>query len=658
VATPGDLTVLSQSNDFADNWWDTCLTQEDFRPVIQDMLMLSTLSGFIVCDTGTGIQSVFKSPMITQWKRVDRWQGVQRITQSADGEAIMLLDTGMTGAKVLVSLDEGETCFVPTPVDPNCVPTVMMTAFAAGTADDIFVGDWNGHIYVTHDGGANWMDVGQVSAKVKSLDVPRFYTLAPHIIAGVDNLAGGQIMLVSKDDGATWSSAGGIWGGGGIGAAGHIEVKFSPMYNGATENLAYAGLSGTALNDMYRCDLSGPSWTRMWLPGTPVPVSNFEVVRESNVGACGSANENVMYVLDAGNANIYATYYPELVSATVPLWRNDMLAGAPVLAQALGGAATWGFGGPTPGATLIPCPFDAIVGASVTLHARDNTPVLGVDAICNFTETTAFLTGPSLYSPANGAIVPSNNTATGEPVEYQWMPVPGATGYQIQTVTDTNNPATVLAAGSGATVGTTEFSIPVGSVVDGQAYFWRIRTTATTGMGAHTGPWSCWMTYTVEAVESHEAIPVSGLTPAAGATGVSTMPSFSWPGIEDAEGYEIEIATDAAFLDVIAAESLGGNVQVYVLGIELDEETSYYWRVRAMGGTGIDAWTTPWAVAVFTTTEPPPPPPPAPTVIVPPDIVIQEGDEVTPAWIWVLIIIGAVLAVVVIVLIIRTRRPA
>jgi hypothetical protein len=437
------------------------------------------------------------------------------------------------------------------------------------------------------------------------------------------------------------------------------------MYNGVNEHLAYAGLSGTGADDMYRCDLSGPTWTRMRLMGNPVPVSNFEVVRESNVSACGSANENIMYVLDSRNANIYSTYYPEWCSATVPLWRFD--AAVPVLWQANGGAAVWGFGGPTPGATRIPCPFNAIVGASVTLHARDVSGVLvpfggAPHVIANLTETNAFLTATDLYSPANGSIVPSNNTATGEPVEYQWNPVPGATTYEVQTVTDTNNPATVLARGSGFIQGFTEFSIPVGSVVDGQAYFWRVRVVASTGgpvgitlAGAHTGPWSCWMTYSVESVESH--IAPTGLTPVSGATGVSTMPAFSWGVIEDATNYEIEIANDAAFLDIIVSETLGAAVQIYVLATELEEETSYAWRVRATGGTGIDAWTTPWASAVFMTAEPPPPPPPAPTVIVPPDIVIQEGDEVTPGWIWALIIIGAVLAVVVIVLIIRTRRP-
>jgi hypothetical protein len=424
------------------------------------------------------------------------------------------------------------------------------------------------------------------------------------------------------------------------------------MYNGSTENFAYAGIFGTASDDMYRCDVSGPTWTRMRLPGNPLPVSNFEVVRESHIGACGSANENVMYVLNAGNANIYATYYPEMVSATVPLWRGD--AAAPVLWQALGGAAVWGFGGPTPGATLIPCPFDALVGSSVTLNVRDNAPVLGNDAIANLTETDAFLTPAGMYSPADGATVPSNNTATGEPVELQWNPVPGATAYDVMTVTDENNPATMLGDGTAFGVATTEFSIPVGTLVDGQAYFWRVRVATTTGGGDHTGPWSCWHSFTVESVEIHVAPTL--LSPASGETGVPASPLFRWSVIEDVVTTDFELATDAAFIDVIDSQTFGAQ-QTYAYPDTLDLESAYHWRVRGHGGTGIDAWTTPWAEGIFFTEGPPPTPIPPATVIVPPDIVIPPDEEVTPGWIWALIIIGAVLAIAVIVLIVRTRRP-
>jgi hypothetical protein len=669
--TPGDLTVLSQSNNFGDNWWDTCLTQEDFRWVITDSLWVDALTGFIVCDTGTGIQSTFKSPAPTQWKRVDRWQGVQRIEISKDGAALFLLDTGMTGGKVLVSLDMGETCFKATPADPNCIPTVMMTCLAAGTANDIAVGDWNGHIYVTHDGGSNWVDTGQVGAKIKSLDAPRFYAVVKHWLAGIDTLAGGQDVLVSKDDGATWNPAGiAMWGGGAIALAGHIEAKFSPMYNGSTENLAYAGLMGTGADDMYRADLSAFGlWTRMGHPTSPAPISNFEVVHVTGIVGDPACKENIIYAMQATNANIHASYYPELLSLTVPLWRNDTVAlggaGVPgVISLANVGLANavWGVSAiATPGRTNIPCGFSVVQGAgspgSVTLYCRDNGGALGVNVIANITETSAFLTPIPNVSPSEGAIVPSNNTATGEPVELQWSAVPGATQYDVMTITDINNPATILAAGTAFNlIGTTELSIGVGALVDGQTYYWRSRVAATTGMANHTGPWSNYHSFTVESVEMHVAPEL--LSPACGATDVPQRPTFAWSGVEDAASYDFQLASDAEFMDIVDEQSLSGGQTNYVSPEELDFDTYLSWRVRAHGGTGIDAWTTPWSTCVFIIKEAPPTPTPPVIVQEGDTVVIEQVEEDTPAWVWVVIIIGAILAVVVIVLIIRTRRPA
>jgi hypothetical protein len=441
------------------------------------------------------------------------------------------------------------------------------------------------------------------------------------------------------------------------------------MYNGTTEAYAYAGIMGTGADNMYRADLSAFGvWTNMALPGGPLPVANFDLVKVPGTAGDPLTKEVILYVLDGtgANANIYATYSPELVSGTVPLWRFD--AAAPVLWQALGGAARWGMAGPTPGGTNMPCPFDAVVGASVTLLARDNAPVLGVDSIPNITETTAFLTPIGNYSPAEGATVASNNTATGEPVELQWAPVPGATSYDVMTVTDSGNPATILpgastvgAAGLLATPIGTAVSIPVGSLVDGQAYFWRTRVASTTGGGDHTGPWSAWNTYTVEygAGEVHQAPEL--VSPAPGASGVALTPGFSWKAIPDATGYDFQLATDGAFTDVLADEAgLPGSQTSASYSGTLERETSYFWRVRAMGGTGIDAWTTPWSSAAFSTMEEPEPQP-----TFPPPVTVQEGDTViieqvdrdTPGWVWALIVIGAVLAIVVIVLIMRTRRP-
>jgi len=658
AAAAGDLTCLSQSDNYGTSWWDTCLTQEDFRQVIQDQLWVSTLSGFVVTDTGTGIQSTFKCPMLGQWKRVDRWQGIQRITQSIDGLAIFLLDTGFTSGKVLRSTTGGDS-FTPTATDPVVIPTIMMTCIAAGTADDIFVGDWNGHIYVTHTGGTSWTDSGQIASSIKSLDVPRFYTLIKHVLAGVDTLVGfNQAVLISKDNGATWASAGAaMWGGFGFGAAGHIEAKFSPMYNGVTENLVYAGLAGTLADNVYRADVSTVGlFTNMWVRGAATTVSNFEVVHVPGIVGDMLCKENIMYVLRAGTTQIYATYYPELVSQTVPLWRPDLVA--------LGGVALWNLGGPTPGATNIPCPLDVVVAAgspgAVTLFARDVSGALVIlgwapQVVANITETVAFLKPIAIVSPADGATVPSNNTATGEPVELQWPAVPGATAYDVMVLTDINNPATVVFQVGliGAPSFFTEVSIPIGTLVDGQLYFWRTRISNTTGLNDHTGPWGKWTSFTVESVEMHKAPTL--LSPTAGELGVALRPNFRWSVIQDITSTDFELATDPAFLNVIDTQTFTVQ-QTYGYGTDLDYNTKYYWRVKGHGGgTGIDAWTTPWTESLFTTMVVPPTPTPLPTA--PPPVIITE-ETITPGWIWALIAIGGVLAVVVVVLIVRTRRPA
>jgi hypothetical protein len=654
--TAGDLTCLSISDNYGGSWSDTALTQENFRLRIVDTLWIDAATGFIVCDDtalAPGRQSVFKTWMYGMaWKRVDRWQGVQRITISADEEAILLLDTGMTGGKVLVSSDDGES-FLPTSSDPVSIVTIMMTCIAAGSADDIFVGDWNGHIYVSHDGGVTWTDSGQVAAAIKSLAVPRFYNLAQHVLAGVDTLAGmNQGTLVSKDDGASWTSAGAGWLGGGFGILGHIEVKFSPMYNGTTENIAYCGINGSLGGGMHRADLSAPGvWTSMAVPNGPI--SNFDIIRDNNVTRDGSANENILYALQLGTNLISATYYPELCTATIPLWRFDAV--APVLWQATGAAATWGMDPVgTPGGTNIPCPFDTVLNGGVTLLARDNSGIVGQDAIANITETTAFLTPVVKYSPADGVLVPSNNLATGEPVEYQWTPVAGATSYDVTTVTDTTNPATILGAASAAGVGVTVFSVPVGTLVDGQTYYWRVRVASTTAVGDHTGPWSEWFSYSVEVVEMHGALTL--FSPESGAVGVPQRPMFRWSGVEDVETTEFQLSTSASYLSLIADETFGMQ-QTYSYPEDLDYETVYHWRVRVGGGSGIDAWMTPWAEGVFTTMEEEVEPTPEPTPTPVPPVIIEEVGPETPAWVWALIVIGAVLAIVVIVLIMRTRRP-
>lgn len=115
------------------------------------------------------------------------------------------------------------------------------------------------------------------------------------------------------------------------------------------------------------------------------------------------------------------------------------------------------------------------------------------------------------------------------------------------------------------------------------------------------------------------------LSPSAGAEGVSSTPTFSWSSVAGATSYQIQVATSSDFSSTEIDETTSATA--YQPGDELDNDT-YYWRVKA------DAdWS---ATGVFT-------------------VGAMPGAG-TPAWVWVVIVIGALLVIAVIVLILRTRR--
>jgi hypothetical protein len=716
VAAAGDLTCLSSSADYGASWSDTCLTQEAFITQVVDMAWIDSGAGFqvgwIVCNDGAGNTSVFKSPAPTQWKRVDRWQGVQLITISSDYEmgtglgAIFLLDTGTTGGKVLRSLDDGES-FTVLASDPVAIVTIPMTCIAAGTADDIFVGDWNGHVYTTHDGGATWADSGQIASTIKSIDVPKFYATVQHVIIGIDTLTTlYQDVLVSKDDGATWAAPGiALWGPGGVGGAGNILVKFSPTYTGVAgaDNFAYAGLLGTMAGDgMHRMDLqANPAatlHTRMAVNlGAPTPIANFDIIHYPGINSL-SGRDNIMYVADAtafpAGGQIYVTYDPETTSVLDPQWRSDglpvqVLPGPPVMWQAgaVAGAGNFSVRNATPGGTLIPCPLSATKMALsfpyeyepgqfititlnwATINVRDDVAaglaLVPWDIVWSINETGAFLTPIAMTSPAEGALVPSNNNSTGEPVELVWPEVDGATHYDVQVLTDTTNDASIVAFANN--LGFTELSLGTGTLADGQTYYWRTRVAGTWGAGGvgdHTGPWSSWHSFSVGFQGQESPASIRLVSPAVGSTNEPLRPNFAWEpttqtAAESITGYVFMLASDPSFSEetTIVDENVGMQ-QGYALSEDLEYETTYYWSITASGQTGTSTWTLPPVQGIFTTAaeviEPTPTPQPTPY----PPVIIEEADDATPAWVWVLIVIGAVLAIAVIVLIVRTRRPA
>ena len=85
-------------------------------------------------------------------------------------------------------------------------------------------------------------------------------------------------------------------------------------------------------------------------------------------------------------------------------------------------------------------------------------------------------------------------------------------------------------------------------------------------------------------------------TPSNGSLGVATNTSFTWAAISGATGYDIDIATDAAFSNIVHFATNTASTS-YTPGADLLDATIYYWRVRATNTCG----NTDYTVSAFET---------------------------------------------------------
>jgi hypothetical protein len=193
------------------------------------------------------------------------------------------------------------------------------------------------------------------------------------------------------------------------------------------------------------------------------------------------------------------------------------------------------------------------------------------------------------------------------------------------------------------------------------------------------------------------------LTPANGAQFNQSLLNFSWTPVSGATGYELWLATTNNFTTATTTKatintvgSNGAVVSDWAPAAALTENTVYYWQVRATGTTNSN-WSTVWSFSVAPATKPPvtviqtstpaptiiltvtnAPANPVPTIILTQQpvvtvtqaapiptpvytlpqatIVLEQPEAATPAYIWIIVGVGALLTLAVIILIIRTRR--
>lgn len=74
--------------------------------------------------------------------------------------------------------------------------------------------------------------------------------------------------------------------------------------------------------------------------------------------------------------------------------------------------------------------------------------------------------------------------------------------------------------------------------------------------------------------------------PANAATGQALAPTFTWTAVPDAAFYTLEIATDAAFANIIGTMTNLTGTSAPISGVTLLSATTYHWRVKAENGCG------------------------------------------------------------------------
>ncbi|HSH04398.1 MAG TPA: zinc-dependent metalloprotease family protein, partial [Anaerolineae bacterium] len=84
------------------------------------------------------------------------------------------------------------------------------------------------------------------------------------------------------------------------------------------------------------------------------------------------------------------------------------------------------------------------------------------------------------------------------------------------------------------------------------------------------------------------------LTPVNASTNVSITPNFSWSAVLGAQSYDIDIATDPGFINIVHSANVTTNSYN---GATLNGNTTYYWRVRANGNCAVSDYVS----ASFTT---------------------------------------------------------
>lgn len=195
-----------------------------------------------------------------------------------------------------------------------------------------------------------------------------------------------------------------------------------------------------------------------------------------------------------------------------------------------------------------------------------------VDSVSISTATLNYPPGsPGLSSPSN------NSTGLNSPIYTYWNSVSGASGYHVQIATDSTFATGVLV--NDTTLTSTNRTNGIPPLLVNTTHYWRVRAKNANGWG----PWS--MVWRFKTVEPPAAPSLS--SPANNAVLYDLDEIYhSWGFTSGASGYHLIVATDSAFTNIVLNDSLLTSTSRTVPFPPLAYNTTYYWKVRAVGAAG------------------------------------------------------------------------
>ncbi|HEX3019016.1 MAG TPA: carbohydrate binding domain-containing protein [Chitinispirillaceae bacterium] len=198
------------------------------------------------------------------------------------------------------------------------------------------------------------------------------------------------------------------------------------------------------------------------------------------------------------------------------------------------------------------------------------------DSTGNWSTPRSFTT--IINAPGVAYLILPANKAVNIPVATQlvWSKVTAATSYTVQLSTSPLFENFIVNQAVN-----TDTILPVNSLSNNTAYYWRVQAVNLGG----TGAWSATDTFTT--VMSAPGI-TSLIFPLDNALNQPTGTLFTWSSVNSAAGYRLIVASDSLFTQLVKDSSGITDTSIAITG--LINDTKYYWQVSAINAGGNGPW--------------------------------------------------------------------